>query len=97
MRTATPTPTTKNNSKHNNCTFECIELSTCTELSLILEREKYFLELSRLRGRNKQKLFQYLFSFMAKHLIVLLFTKFKAAKKPNPNDPHKEVKSEPEM
>ena len=90
MRTATPTPTAKNNSKYNNCTLECIELGTCTELSL-----KFFgpfLELSRLRGRNKQKLFQYLFSFMEKHLIVFLFTKFKS-KKQNPDGPHK-VKSE---
>ena len=35
MRTATPaTPTAKNNRKYNNCTLECIVLSTCTELSL---------------------------------------------------------------
>ena len=61
-----------------------------------LERGKTFLEFSRLRGRNKQKLSQYLVSFIEKHLIVFLFTKFKA-KKQNPNDPHKEVKSEPEM
>ena len=35
-------PTAKNNSKCNNCTLECIVLSTCTELSLKLEREKIF-------------------------------------------------------
>ena len=35
-------PTAKNNSKYNNCTLECIELSTCTELLLKLEREKTF-------------------------------------------------------
>ena len=40
MRTATPTPMEKNNSKYNNCTLEWIELSTCTELSLKLEHEK---------------------------------------------------------
>ena len=39
-RTAMPTP--KNNSKHNNCTLECIELGTCKELSLKLQREKVF-------------------------------------------------------
>ena len=90
----TPTPTAKNDSKYNNYTLECIELSTCTELSLKIEREKTVLELSRLRGRNKQKLSQYLFSFIEKHLIVFLFTKFKSRKQ-NPNDLHKEVKSEP--
>ena len=37
-----------------------------------------------------------MFGFMKKHFIVFLFTKFKE-KKQNPNDPHKEVKSEPEM
>ena len=41
-RTATPTPTAKNNSKYNNCTLECIELGTCTELSLKFELEKTF-------------------------------------------------------
>ena len=40
MRTATPTA--KNNSKYNDCTLECIELSSCTELPLQLEREKPF-------------------------------------------------------
>ena len=33
---------------------------------------------------------------MEKYLIVFLFAKFKANKQ-TPNDPHKEVKSEPEM
>ena len=51
---ATPMPTTKNNSKYNNCTLECIELGTCTELSLKLEREKIFLEFSGLQGRNNR-------------------------------------------
>ena len=36
-----------------------------------------------------------MFSFTEKHLIIFLFTKFKA-KKQNPNDPQKEVKSKPE-
>ena len=44
MRPAMPkTMTAKNNSKYNNCTLECIELSTCTELSLKLKREKIFI------------------------------------------------------
>ena len=42
--------------------------------------KRRFLELPKLRGRNKQKLSQYLFSFMEKHLIVFLFTKFKSKK-----------------
>ena len=41
-RTATLTPTTKNNSKYNNCTLEYIALDTRTELSLKLKREKTF-------------------------------------------------------
>ena len=32
--TAMPTTTAKSNSKYNNCTLECIKLSTYTELSL---------------------------------------------------------------
>ena len=34
--------TVKNNSKNNNSTLICIELRTCTELSLKLERETTF-------------------------------------------------------
>mgnify|MGYP001792981607 CR=1 FL=1 len=63
MVTPTTTTTAKNNSKYNNCTSECIELSTCTELSPKLGREKTFLWLSRLRERNRKKLSQYLLSF----------------------------------
>ena len=33
---------------------------------------------------------------MEKHFIVFLFIKFEA-KKQNPNEPHKDVKSDPEM
>ena len=36
------TTTAKNNGKCNNCTLECIKLSTCTELSLKLQPEKAF-------------------------------------------------------
>ena len=43
----------------------------------------------------QQKLSRYLFSFIEKHLIIFLLTKF-IAKKQNPNGPYKEVKSEPE-
>ena len=41
-RTASPTTTAKNHNKYNNCMLECIELGTCTELSLKLERKKTF-------------------------------------------------------
>ena len=59
---------TKKNNKLNKCTLECIELS-CMELSLKLEGEKTFVEFLGLQGPNK-KHFQYLFSFMEKHLAV---------------------------
>ena len=95
MRTVTPTTKAKNNSKYNSCTSECIELSTCTELSLKLKREKTFFKVVESTRTLQQKLSQYLFSFMEKHSIVFLFTKFNA-KKQNPNDLHKEVESEPE-
>ena len=42
MRTATPTPTEKNNNKYKDCTHKCIELDSCAELSLKLERDKIF-------------------------------------------------------
>ena len=50
--TATAMPKAKNNSKYSNYKLECIGLSTCTRLSLKLEREKTFLEFSELQGRN---------------------------------------------
>ena len=88
-----PKTTAKNNSNYNNCTLECTELSTCTELSLKLQREKTFFKVVKSTRMLQQKLSHYLFSFMEKHSIVFLFTKF-IAKKQNPNDLHKEVESE---
>ena len=93
---ATQTMTAKNNSKHNNCTLECTELGACTWLLLKLELENNFSRVVGTTRTYQQNLSQYLFSFMEKHLIVFLFTKFKA-KKQNPNDLHKEVDSKPEM
>ena len=80
MRTATPTTTAKNSSKYNNCTLKCIELSSCTELLLKLGREKTFFRVVRTTRTSQQKLSLYLFSFIEKHLIVFLFTKFKVKK-----------------
>ena len=58
MRTTVLMPMTKN-SKNNNCTLECIELSTCMELSLKLECEKNFFRVVKTTGTgNKQKLSQ---------------------------------------
>ena len=88
--------TAKNNSKCNNCMLECIELGLCMELSLKLQLEKTFFRVVKTRRTSKQKLSQYLFSCMEKHLIIFLFTKFKA-KKQNSNDPHKKIKSKSEM
>ena len=51
---ATPTTAVKNNSKYNNCTLECIGLSTCMELLLKLEREKTFFRVLGLQGRNNK-------------------------------------------
>ena len=42
IRTAILTTVAKNSSKYNNCTLECIKLSTYKELSLKLKREKTF-------------------------------------------------------
>ena len=71
MRTGTPTA--KNNSKYNNRTLECIELSTCTELSLTLECEKNI--------RN------YLLIFLEKHFIVF-YSQNSRGRKQNSNNPH---------
>ena len=61
---ATPTTTAKNNSKYNNCTLEYIELSTCTKLSLKLEREtRPFLKLSGLQERTCLALWRNILSF----------------------------------
>ena len=79
----------KNNDKYNNCTLECIELSTCTKLSLKLQREKTFFRVVGTTRTLQQKLSRYLFSFIEKHLIAFVFTKFKA-KKANPNGAYKE-------
>ena len=72
-RTATPTTTTKNNSKYNNCTMECIEMSTCTELSLKLDLEKFFLRVLAIIRTLQQKRSRYLFGFMEKYLSFFLF------------------------
>ena len=42
MRKATATRTVKNNSKYYNCTLKSIELTTCTKISLKLERKETF-------------------------------------------------------
>ena len=86
---------TKNNSKYNNCTLECIKLGTCTQFSLKLIREKTSFSVVETTRTSQQKLSQYLFSFMAKRFIVFVITKFKAKKQNKSRAKQKDDISEP--
>ena len=67
LGTAKATLRAKKNSKYNNCTLECLELSTCTELSLQFNRtRKYFFRVVGTTRTNNKNFLGILFSFIEK-------------------------------
>ena len=72
---------------------QLIKRNTCTKFLQKLQHGKTFFRVVGTTRTLQQKLSRYLFSFIEKHLMVFLITKFKA-KNQNPNGLHKEVKRE---